>query len=146
PRPSIGLIRKREGPGRAAWIAGGWNVPRTKDSRSLGRKIMDLNAGSQLDAVEREDEARRHLLSPAEDMAKLGQETRPLLAYGEGIHLVDSRGRRLIDGPAGMWCTQVGYGRNEIVQAIAEQAMRLSYNSPWYTINSPAAALSAKIA
>lgn len=107
---------------------------------------MDLNAGSQLDAVEREDEARRHLLSPAEDMAKLGQETRPLLAYGEGIHLVDSRGRRLIDGPAGMWCTQVGYGRNEIVQAIAEQAMRLSYNSPWYTINSPAAALSAKIA
>jgi adenosylmethionine-8-amino-7-oxononanoate aminotransferase len=62
--------------------------------------------GAQLDAIEREADARRHLLSPAEEMAKLGEESRPLLAYGEGIYVVDTRGRRLIDGPAGMWCTQ----------------------------------------
>lgn len=107
---------------------------------------MELDSGSQVNALEREAEARRHLLLPADDMAKLGEATRPLLAYGEGIYLVDSQGRRLIDGPAGMWCTQVGYGRAEIAQAIADQAMRLSYNSPWYTINSPAAALAARIA
>ena len=102
--------------------------------------------GAQLDAIEREADARRHLLSPAEEMAKLGEESRPLLAYGEGIYVVDTRGRRLIDGPAGMWCTQVGYARQEIADAIAAQAMKLSYNSPWYTTNSPAAELAARIA
>lgn len=102
--------------------------------------------GAQMDALVREEDARDHLLSPAEDMAKLGHESRPLLAYGDGIYVVDTRGRRLIDGPAGMWCTQVGYGRQEIVDAIAAQAMRLSYNSPWYTTNSPAAELAARIA
>ena len=96
--------------------------------------------GAQMDAVEREADARHHLFSPAEEMAKLGDESRPLLAYGEGIYVVDTRGRRLIDGPAGMWCTQVGYARQEIADAISAQAMRLSYNSPWYTTNSPAAA------
>ena len=101
--------------------------------------------GAQLDAIEREADARRHLLSPAEEMAKLGEESRPLLAYGEGIYVVDTRGRRLIDGPAGMWCTQVGYARQEIADAIAAQAMKLSYNSPWYTTNSPAAELAARI-
>lgn len=102
--------------------------------------------GAQLDAGEREADARGHLLSPAEEMAKLGEESRPLLAYGEGIYVVDTRGRRLIDGPAGMWCTQVGYGRREIADAISAQAMELSYNSPWYTTNSPAAELAARIA
>jgi adenosylmethionine-8-amino-7-oxononanoate aminotransferase len=102
--------------------------------------------GAQVGALEREMDARRHLLSPAEEMAKLGSTSRPLLAYGEGIHVVGTNGRRLIDGPAGMWCTQIGYARREIADAMSEQALRLSYNSPWYTVNSPAAELSARIA
>lgn len=103
-------------------------------------------SGAQLDAVEREMDARHHLLSPSEEMAKLGAEARPMLAYGEGIYVVDTNGRRLIDGPAGMWCTQIGYNRREIADALSAQALRLSYNSPWYTINSPAAELSSRIA
>ncbi|MCV3210821.1 aminotransferase [Mesorhizobium sp. YC-39] len=102
--------------------------------------------GSQWNALEREEDARQHLLLPAEDMSKLGTASRPLLAYGEGIHVVDTHGRRLIDGPAGMWCTQIGYQRREIADALSAQALRLSYNSPWYTVNSPAAELAARIA
>jgi putrescine aminotransferase len=45
-----------------------------------------------------------------------------------------------------MWCTQVGYGRREIADAIAHQAMTLSYASPWYMATSPAARLAEKIA
>lgn len=90
--------------------------------------------------------ARAHLLRPSEEMAKLGDEVRPVLTHGEGIHVITNDGRRLIDGPAGMWCTQIGYGSPEIAAAIAQQATRLSYNSPWYTTNSPAAALAERIA
>lgn len=90
--------------------------------------------------------ANRHLLRPAESMAHLGRSTRPLLESGEGIYVTDETGRRLIDGPGGMWCSQVGYGCRPIAEAIARQAMRLSYTSPWYTTNGPAAALAARIA
>ncbi|MDR0808014.1 MAG: aminotransferase [Gemmobacter sp.] len=90
--------------------------------------------------------ARDHLLSPSEEMEKLGQSARPVLTHGEGIHVYTAAGQRLIDGPAGMWCTQIGYGSSEIAKAISDQALRLSYNSPWYTTNSPAAELAERIA
>ena len=46
---------------------------------------------------------------------------------GEGIHLFDTEGRKYIDGPAGMWSTQIGYGRREMADAIAEQEMKLPF-------------------
>jgi putrescine aminotransferase len=42
----------------------------------------------------------------------------------------------LIDGPAGMWCVQVGYGRHEIADAMADQARKLAYFSPFNNTSS----------
>lgn len=89
---------------------------------------------------------RKHVLLPAQEMAKLGKAAQPVLTHAEGIYVYAEDGRQLIDGPAGMWCTQVGYGRKEIVDAMAQQAMTLSYASPWYMATSPAAQLAEKIA
>ncbi|MAC80248.1 MAG: aspartate aminotransferase family protein [Rhodobacteraceae bacterium] len=90
--------------------------------------------------------ARDPLLVPAQDMGVLGKTALPALSHGEGIYVYDQDGNKYIDGPAGMWCTQVGYARPEMAEAIAAQAMTLSYNSPWYTTNSPSARLAEKIA
>ncbi|MCJ8054648.1 aminotransferase [Shinella curvata] len=90
--------------------------------------------------------AKRNLFVPAANMEKLGTETLPRLENSGGIYVYDEDGRRLMDGPAGMWCTQIGYQRKEMAEAIAAQAMALSYNSPWYTTNSPAIELAEKIA
>ena len=38
---------------------------------------------------------------------------------------------KFIDGPSGMWCVNVGHGRKEIADAMAEQVARLGYVSPW---------------
>ena len=38
---------------------------------------------------------------------------------GDGIHLFDTEGRKYIDGPAGMWSTQIGYGRCEMADALS---------------------------
>ena len=81
---------------------------------------------------------RDHMLLPAQEMARLGSAAQPVLTHAEGIYVHAADGRRLIDGPGGMWCTQVGYGRREIADAIAHQAMTLSYASPWYMATSPA--------
>ena len=61
---------------------------------------------------------RDHVLLPAQEMAKLGRSEQPVLIHAEGIYVYAEGGRRLIDGPAGMWCAQVGYGRREIVDAM----------------------------
>jgi adenosylmethionine-8-amino-7-oxononanoate aminotransferase len=107
----------------------------------LGADMTKLN-----DIFTIESAARDHLIQPWDEIGKLGKEIRPLITSAENIYLIDANGKKLIDAPAGMWCSQVGYGRKEIAQAMSDQAMLLSYNSPWYTTNSPAALLSKKIA
>lgn len=64
----------------------------------------------------------------------------------KGIYLWDAAGKRFIDGPGGMWCVQIGYGRRDMADAIAEQVMTLPYTSPWTTVTEPSALLAKKIA
>lgn len=46
---------------------------------------------------------------------------------GSGCHIQDRDGNRLLDAFAGLYCVNVGYGRSEIAEAIAEQAKELAY-------------------
>ena len=66
--------------------------------------------------------------------------------HADSIYLWDSDGKRFIDGPGGMWCVQIGYGRKDMADAIAEQVMRLPYTSPWSSTSEPAAILARSIA
>ena len=45
-----------------------------------------------------------------------------------------------------MWCVNVGHRREELARVMYDQAMELSYNTPWYTMNAPSAELSKRIA
>lgn len=63
----------------------------------------------------------------------------------QGIYLWDGQGKRFIDGPAGMWCTQIGYGREEMAEAIANQVLKLPYTSPWTNTTEPSSILAKKI-
>lgn len=87
-----------------------------------------------------------HFLHPWEMMASLGEANRTISTRAEGIYVYDETGRRLIDGPGGMWCTQIGYGRRDMADAIADQVMKLAYHSPWNTAGEPSALLARKLA
>lgn len=91
-------------------------------------------------------EQDRHWIHPWEDLKALPRAERTIIAQSEGIYLHDSDGNKLIDGPAGMWCVNIGHGRQEMAQAIAEQALRMPYYSPWSLGNVPAAELAEKLA
>jgi L-2,4-diaminobutyrate transaminase len=52
---------------------------------------------------------------------------RRVIVRGDGARVVDEDGRSYIDAMAGLWCTNVGYGRTEIADAMREQATRLHY-------------------
>jgi len=57
-----------------------------------------------------------------------------------------SDGKRYIDGPGGMWCVNIGYGREEMADVIRDQVLSMPYCSPWTEANEPAALLAAKLA
>ena len=50
-----------------------------------------------------------------------------IVESGKGVRITDSTGREYIDGFAGLYCVNVGYGRTEVAEAIARQAYKLAY-------------------
>ncbi len=87
-----------------------------------------------------------HFLHPWEGMEALGQNDRTFVEGASGIHVMNDKGERLIDGPGGMWCTQIGYGREEMAEAMAEQARNLAYFSPFNNSNSTATRFARQLA
>jgi adenosylmethionine-8-amino-7-oxononanoate aminotransferase len=90
--------------------------------------------------------AKDHLVQPWPTAGEIGAEARGGIVSGDGIYVIDGEGRKLIDGPAGMWCVNAGHRRKELADVLYQQAMDLSYNSPWYTMNEPSVTLSARLA
>ncbi|MDH3694677.1 MAG: aminotransferase [Gammaproteobacteria bacterium] len=90
--------------------------------------------------------ADNSFLHPWENVKTIGENKRTVVTRSEGVYLYDSDGNRLLDGPAGMWCVNVGHGRKEIADVISEQAMQMPYYSPWSLTNAPASILSERIA
>lgn len=87
----------------------------------------------------------RFWMHPWEYMPTAGQADRTIVDRAEGIYIYDESGARLIDGPGGMWCTQIGYGRREMAEAIAEQVMQVPYFNPFSNTAGPPARLAAKL-
>ncbi|MEY9981495.1 L-2,4-diaminobutyrate transaminase [Bradyrhizobium yuanmingense] len=56
---------------------------------------------------------------------KLGDPT--IVTGGKGIRIEDAQGHTYIDGFAGLYCVNIGYGRTEVAEAIARQAYKLAY-------------------
>ena len=81
------------------------------------------------------------------NMQHRGLEARPPLevASADGCYVVDADGRRYLDGMAGLFCVNVGYGRREIVDAVAKQMAQLAYY-PLTQSHGPAAQLAARLA
>jgi L-2,4-diaminobutyrate transaminase len=72
---------------------------------------------------------RESLMHPSTHLAQFarGEATQRIMAGGEGVYVTDRDGRRFLDAFAGLYCVNVGYGRTEIADAIAEQARQLAY-------------------
>ncbi|TCP43021.1 aspartate aminotransferase family protein [Rhodovulum marinum] len=56
-----------------------------------------------------------------------GEASERVIRGGEGVFIEDRDGNRFLDAFAGLYCVNVGYGRTEIAEAIAEQAKQLAY-------------------
>ncbi|MEM7076368.1 MAG: aminotransferase [Pseudomonadota bacterium] len=89
---------------------------------------------------------RDHHLHPWAGVRDFGTDEYMRVGSADGIYLWDESGKRFIDGPGGMWCMNIGYGRQEMADAIAAQVMEMPYASPWSFTTGPAARLAHEIA
>lgn len=88
-----------------------------------------------------------HHLHPFSDTKSLNEEGSRVILKAEGVWLTDSDGNRILDGMSGLWCVNVGYGRQEIVDAVAKQMAELPYYNTFFkTTHRPAIELAAKLA
>ena len=70
-----------------------------------------------------------------------------IIARAQGSHIYDAEGRKLLDGMAGLWCVNVGYGREELARAAYDQMLELPfYNTFFKTATAPVVLLAAKLA
>ena len=94
----------------------------------------------------RELDARHHL-HPFTDQAALAAKGVRVITRAEGCWLWDSEGNRILDGMAGLWCVNVGYGRAELVEAARRQMATLPfYNTFFQCTTAPAIELAARLA
>jgi adenosylmethionine-8-amino-7-oxononanoate aminotransferase len=66
------------------------------------------------------------------------------IVKGEGCYIINEDGDRILDGTAGLWCVNVGHGREELAAVAKEQMEKLAYVIPVMT-SDPAVELSAKM-
>jgi len=70
---------------------------------------------------------RAHHIHPFTHHREMHGDGTHLLIEGDGCWLLDARGRRLLDGLAGLWCVNVGYNCTAIVEAVHAQMERLPF-------------------
>ncbi len=70
----------------------------------------------------------------------------PMIVRGDGAYIYDDKGRRYLDGLAGLFVVQAGHGRQELAEAAAKQAAELAFFPVWSYAHPKAVELAERIA
>jgi adenosylmethionine-8-amino-7-oxononanoate aminotransferase len=90
---------------------------------------------------------KRHHVHPYQVFDSFAEHGALPIASGHGAFITDTDGKRYVDAVGGLWCTNIGLGREEMVEAIADQVRRLAYSNPFVDMTHvPAADLATKLA
>jgi adenosylmethionine-8-amino-7-oxononanoate aminotransferase len=108
---------------------------------------MNEIGDNSLDAADLWRKDRDHFLHPWQHFDSFRKDGSLVIVRGAGAYVFDVDGKRYLDGIGGLWCVNVGYGREELVEAMAEQARRLPFFNTFVdTTNPPAAELAYTLA
>ena len=89
----------------------------------------------------------RHNLHPFQMFESSNVSDTLAISGGSGSEVTDANGNTYLDAIGGLWCTNIGLGRQEMADAISEQVVKLAYSSTFTDMtNEPAALLAAKLA
>ena len=90
-----------------------------------------------LDQLQRAD--AKHHLHPFTDTKEINEQGTRVIVKADGVYIWDAEGNKLLDGMAGLWCVNVGYGRKELAEAAYLQMLKLPYYNSFFQCTTPPA-------
>jgi putrescine aminotransferase len=79
-------------------------------------------------------------MHPFTDHRELGEKGGSrIITRADGVYIYDSEGNKILDGMAGLWCVNLGYGQTELVDAAAAQMRELPYYNSFFQCTHPPA-------
>jgi len=110
-------------------------------------KVSSIAKSDKADAETIWQKDKDHHLHAWSDLHAAKEEGAIILERGEGCYIYDTNGNKYLDSVGGLWCNNIGLGRADMAQAIADQVEQLSFNSTFNDLGTvKAAELAAKIA
>jgi len=82
---------------------------------------------------------RQHFLHPFTDHRELGERGTRVITRADGVYIWEASGHRILDGMSGLWCVNLGYGREELIEAGARQLRELPYYNSFFQCTHPPA-------
>ena len=83
---------------------------------------------------------RRHQLHPFTQYKSYARDGGRIIVKADGVWLWDSEGEKILDGMAGLWCVNIGYGRKELAEAAYRQMCELPYYNTFFKTATPPSA------
>ncbi len=109
--------------------------------------MSDVEVCHKQRTVALQERNHRHHIHPFSDNSALGEEGARIISHAKGVYLFDSHGNKILDGMAGLWCVNLGYGRQELIDAATQQMQELPYYNTFFkTTHAPAIDLAEKLA
>ncbi|WP_020386577.1 aspartate aminotransferase family protein [Kribbella catacumbae] len=93
--------------------------------------MMPSDALDDADFARLQQSARDHLWMHFTRMGSYQTAEVPVIVRGDGVYIYDARGKRYLDGLAGLFVSQLGHGRTELAEAAAKQASELAFFPLW---------------
>jgi len=93
---------------------------------------LEKHSGSDLQELDKD-----HHLHPFTDHKALHEKKSRIITRADGVYIYDEEGKKILDGMSGLWCVNAGYGRDEIVDAAAEQMRELPYYNNFFQCAHP---------
>lgn len=80
-----------------------------------------------------------HFLHPFTDFGALAKKGSRIITKAEGIYLWDSDGHKILDAMSGLWCVNVGYGQQSLIDAATRQMKELPFYNAFFQTSTPPA-------
>jgi putrescine---pyruvate transaminase len=80
-----------------------------------------------------------HFMHPFTDTADLAKKGSRIITKAEGIYLWDSEGHKILDGMSGLWCVNLGYGQQPLIDAATRQLKELPFYNSFFQCATPPA-------
>jgi len=93
---------------------------------------LEKRSGSDLQELDKD-----HYLHPFTDHKELHEKKSRVITRAKGVYIYDADDNKILDGMSGLWCVNVGYGRNELVEAATAQMHELPYYNSFFQCAHP---------